>query len=179
MWHKLIRTYWNICLFKKSPADSPYSVLLLVFMGLLFLLLIVFQWSMSNRSIQASYSVIIGLGCLLLLSYMIYTFVLLWISRRIGRNVQTLTCLFACHTIVHVIALPLVFIVPIISAMNGSSFLTFIMNVLFLAVSLMLSVWQFMVTAHIYKHALMLKTPASLLASLGLLAVNILMISFW
>lgn len=179
MWAELIRLFWQICTFKNTPAELPYSPILLVIVSLVFLFSVVLQWMLSNLSGHLNYLEVIMVGCLLIFSYAAYTGLLLYIYRRFSRMVQTLTALLACHTLVHVMALPLLLAMPFIKGLDKTSLLAFIFNVIFLIMSLMLSVWQFMITAHIYKHALSIKAPASFLASLGLLAFNILMVSFW
>ena len=52
-------------------------------------------------------------------------------------------------------------------------------GILYLILTLVLTVWKFLITAHIYKHALEVDNLASILASVGLLACNILTVSFW
>lgn len=50
---------------------------------------------------------------------------------------------------------------------------------IYLFITLGLSIWQFVITAHIYKFALGTTPVKSVLAAFGLVAVNILTISFW
>ena len=50
---------------------------------------------------------------------------------------------------------------------------------IYLFVTLGLSIWQFIVTAHIYKFALNTTPIQSVLAAFGLVAVNVLTLSFW
>jgi len=178
MWFKLIDQYWQICLFKQTPANTPYSPLLLFLAGVLFFLLLLVQWMMSSFASHIGVSTVLLLGCLLLSSYACYTGFLLFLFHLSARMVQTLTCLLMTHTIVHLFSLPLL-LVPIISMGSGSSSLPSLVGVLYLVLTLLLSVWQFMITVHIYREALTLKYLGAVLASLGLLGSNILIVSLW
>jgi len=54
-----------------------------------------------------------------------------------------------------------------------------VIGVFYLFITLGLSVWQLVVTAHIYKYALNTTSIQSVLAAFGLIAVNVLTVSFW
>ncbi len=94
------------------------------------------------------------------------------------RFVQTLTCVLAGHMIVHLFAFPLLAITPWLAGMQIAQPLALLIGVLYLILTLVLTVWQFMITVHIYKHALGIEYFPAVLASLGLLAANILVVSF-
>jgi len=179
MWLRLIHQYWRVCVFKDTPANTPYSSFLLVFVAALFFLCVLLQWFFFNSMSQVNFNDILIIGLILVTSYVFYTILLLFLFHKSARMVQTLTCLLACHTIVHAVALPLLWMMSLLNVSNSPGLLSFVLGVFYLVLSLLLSVWQFMITAHIYKHALMIKTFAAFLASLGLLGANLLMVSFW
>ena len=118
-------------------------------------------------------------GGALLASYGIYTFALLKAFRVPHRTVQTLTCLLAGHTIVHLFALPLLLVTPWLANANIVQPEALLVGVIYLILTFILTVWQFMVTIHIYKHALGIEYFPAVLASFGLIACNILIVSFW
>ena len=179
MWFYFIQMYWQVSLFKKSPADTPYSQPLLTCITGLFFLFVLVQWVIANFASKLQLQDMLIVGCLLLASYFFYTGLLLSLFHKKARLVQTLTCLFACHTMVHVVALPLLVMLPLLKELTAYPGLSFVLSLVYLILSLMLSIWQFMISTHIFKQALMIKTPAALLASLGLLAMTILMVSLW
>ena len=115
----------------------------------------------------------------LLLSYVLFTWVLLSLFHLKTRLVQTLTCLFACHTLVHLIAFPLLLIMPVLLGMQSAEGMSAFLGLVYMIVTLFLAIWQFMVSVFIYKHALTTSSLSATLAGLGLLGMNILMISFW
>ena len=179
MWIALIKKYWRVSLFKETPANTPYSVLLLGLIAVFFFLLVVVQWTLAD--IEQQYSVISSIlsGVALVLSYSMYTYVLLFLFQQSNRMVQTLTCLLAGHTIVHLCAFPLLLLVPWFAEAKIVEPLILFIGFVYLILTLILTIWQFMVTVHIYKHALGIGYISSLLASIGLLAFNILVVSIW
>lgn len=179
MWIALIKRYWQVSLLKETPANTPYSVFLLGVMVLFFLLLIVMQWMIADFEHVFTFSRSIVAGAALLLSYAIYTYALLLVFRVANRMVQTLTCLLAGNSIVHLFAFPLLLMTPWLMQANAVEPLALLIGIFYLVSTLILTIWQFMVTVHIYKHALMIDYLPAVLASFGLLACNILIVSFW
>ena len=180
MWLTLIKQYWQISLFKQTPADTPYSPLLLSAIMVFFFFLIVVQWMISDVQQQLTVSSAMLIAGLLVLSYAVYTCVLLLMNRQSLRIVQTLSCLLASHSIVHLFAFPLLLILtPLLIETNTTHILGPFVGIMYLVLTLILTVWQFAVTTYIYKHALTIDYLPALLASLGLLACNILTVSFW
>ncbi len=179
MWAGLIKRYWQVSVFKETPANTPYSFLLLGFISFFFFLLIVVQWMIADTDNQLTLNMSLLAAGALLASYGLYTAALLFAYRMPSRIVQTLTCLLSGHTIVHLFAFPLLLVTPWLVDTTIIQPLGLFIGVMYLILTLMLTIWQFMVTVHIYKHALGVDSLPAVLASLGLLACNILIVSFW
>jgi hypothetical protein len=179
MWIALIQQYWRVTLFKESPENTPYSVFMLGVSALFYFLLMVSQWLLADTEnrFNLGNSLLTGLG--LLFSYGLYTYLLLSVYRVTNRTVQTLTCLLATHIMVHLCSWPLLLVGPWLAQVQMSPILGLLVGIIYLITTLILTVWQFMVTVHIYKHALAIEYIAAILASIGLLACNILVASFW
>ena len=179
MWLALIKRYWQVSTFKLTPAETPYSHLLLGITAFIFFLLIIFQWIITDVLHQYTFMNALLTGLSLIASYVIYTFALLGAFHRRHRSVQTLTCLFACHTIVHLFAFPLLLVMPLLLDLKSIEPLALLIGVVYLLLTLILTVWQFIVTTFIYKQALAIDNFPATLASVGLLGCNILTVSFW
>lgn len=179
MWLALIKHYWNVSLLREKPENTPYSPLLSCIVGFIFLVLIVVQWMTTDVNQKLEFGSALLIAGSLILSYILYTWVLLVLFRLKSRVLQTLTCLFATHTIVHLAAFPLLLIMPLLLGVQATSIINSFIGIVYLVFTLMLAIWQFMVSAYIYKQALTVSWFPATLASLGLLACNILTISLW
>ena len=179
MWTILIKCYWQVSLFKETPANTPYSYFLLGLCAFFFYLVIALQWVIANITPPVTLTMSLLAGGALLASYGIYTVALLSAFRLSARIVQTLSCILAGHTIVHLFAFPLLWVAPLLAEKTAMQPLALLIGVAYLMLTLILTVWQFMVTVHIYKHALEIDYLPAVLASFGLLASNILIVSFW
>ncbi|ASQ45422.1 hypothetical protein [Legionella clemsonensis] len=179
MWKAVLQCYWQVATFKESPANTPYSVPLLVFVAFLFFILIVLQWYMADIKQQFEITSSIAAGLSLIIVYFIFTFLLLKLNDKVNRLIQSLTSLLASHFIVHVFALPLLIVAPALAAAKVSHGLALLLGLIYLILTLILTVWQFLVTVHVYKLALEVDNLTAVLASFGLLACNILTVSFW
>jgi len=179
MWVELIKRYWQVSLLKETPANTPYSLLMLGLVTVFYYVLVVTQWAIADVEQFFTFGTSLLAGAALVLSYGIYTYALLQASRVSSRCLQTLTCLFAGHAIVHLVAFPLLLIAPWLAAVKTAQPLALFVGIVYLILTLVLTVWQFMVTVHIYKHALSIDYFPAVLASIGLLAFNILIVSFW
>ena len=179
MWFALIKQYWNVSMLREKPENTPYSPILSCIVALVFFVLIVFQWMMTDVNKKLEFGTALLIAGSLVLSYMLYTWVLLLLFRLKSRFLQTLTCIFAGHTVVHLAAFPLLLIMPLLIGVQTTSIISSFIGILYLVFTLTLAIWQFMVSAFIYKQALMVSWLSAILASLGLLACNILTISFW
>ncbi|CEK11232.1 hypothetical protein [Legionella hackeliae] len=179
MWEAILKRYWQVASFKDSPANTPYSLPLLVFVAFLFFMLIILQWFMADMKQQFEITSSIAAGGSLIIVYVIFTFLLLKVNGKVNRLVQTLTSLLACHFIVHIFALPLLIVAPALAGATLGHSIALLLGFIYLILTLILTVWQFLVTAHVYKYALDVDNLTSVLASFGLLACNILTVSFW
>ncbi|HHF7366518.1 TPA: hypothetical protein ACPSKY_001635 [Legionella bozemanae] len=177
MLHLIFDRYWDICLLKESPENTPYSITRMVLSAVLLALLMAIEWDYSyfNSSEDMINNVFISL-CLII-SYIIYTYLALFFKGLTARLVQTVTSLYCINIIIHILVLPLLIIAPHLSLVNLRNPLFLFIGILYLFLSLGLSVWQFVITAHIYKFALNTTAIQSVLAAFGLIAVNILTIS--
>lgn len=179
MWKVILKQYWQVSLFRRTPADTPYSLFLLVSIALIYFILILLQWVLADLKKQFTAVDILFVSILLLVSYFVYTWGLLTVFGKSNRLVQTLSSLLAGHAIVHVFALPLLLSMPLISSRNVDHAVALFLGIIYLFLTLVLTIWQFMVSVHIYKHALEVKYFSALLAALGLLAFTVLIVSFW
>lgn len=179
MWLNLIKQYWNISLLREKPENTPYSPILSCVVVLVFLGLIVLQWMITDVNQKLEFGSAILIAGSLVLSYILYTWVLLLLFRLKSRFLQTLTCLLAGHTVVHLLAFPLLLIMPLLLGIQTKTILSSFIGILYLVFTLTLAIWQFSVSAYVYKHALAVSWLPAILASFGLLACNILTISFW
>lgn len=179
MWAALIKRYWRVSIFKETPDQTPHSWFLLIIIAVLYFALVMLQWTIAAVEQASPFHGGLLAGFSLILSYALYTFALLSIFGIANRLLQTLSCLYAGHTVVHLFALPMLICSPwLISANMGEPMMRFV-SIIYLIATLVLTVWQFMVSVHIYKHALGVDYLAAVLASFGLLACNILTISLW
>lgn len=171
--------YWQVCLFKESPENTPYSFFLLGLSACLLILLMVIQWQYSDRVFSEDLFLTLLAAISLILSFIVYSFVVLFFRGVRGRLVQTATCLFFTYFIVQILASSLFLLDPFLLGTDLKKPLSLFIGVIYLFITLGLSVWKFVITAHIYKYALSTSSIQSVLAAFGLLAVNILTVSFW
>lgn len=176
---ELFYTYWKVTVFQETPDNTPYSHFLMGLSTLLFIILMMIQWNFSDVEFSDDLSIITLTAASLILSFIIYTYGILFFRGFASRWVQTTTCLFFTHIIIHLLATPLFILDPYLSQANLKNPLLLFVGVIYLFITLGLSVWQFVVTAHIYKYALNTTAIQSVLAAFGLIAVNILTVSFW
>ena len=179
MWKTLLKQYWQVSVLKRSPADTPYSPVLTTSIAVFFFLMVVLQWQVADVKNQLSLPVTIMAALSLLISYALYTYVLCSTYRIANRTVQALACLFAGHSLTHLLAFPLLFSMPLLVNSYLSPSVELFIAIMYLILTLCLTVWQFMITAYVYKETFSTRYPAAVLASIGLLAVNILIVSIW
>lgn len=179
MWETIFKRFWRLTIFKESPENMPYSPLLMILVSVLFFSLIILQWYFADLKQEFSLPVSIMAALSLLCSYFVYTYLVLKIYRRANRALQTLTALLASHMIIHFFAFPLLVATPLLVKADLKQILVLFVAVLYLVLTLILTFWQFIVTVYIYKQALELDNLPAILTSFGLLACNILIVSFW
>ncbi len=142
-------------------------------------LIMILQWTFSDvdSTYDLSNTVMTALG--LILSYLAYNYIVLLVRGFTPRWVQTSTSIFSTHFIIHVIASPLVLLSPYLLHLDVKNPALLFIGVIYLFLTMGLSIWQFVVTAHIYKFALATTRSQSILVAFGLIAANILTVSFW
>jgi len=177
MIHLVLNLYWGICLLKESPENTPFSITRLFLSGILLALIMVVEWNYSYFTSTEDIGSALFIATCLVLSYVLYTYVVLFLKGVASRMVQTVTALFCTSIIIHILVAPLLLIAPYLSQIHLKNPLLLFLGVLYLFLSIGLSVWQFVITAHIYKFALDTTAIQSVLAAFGLIAVNILTVS--
>lgn len=176
---QLVSYFWQLSVLNEKPENSPYSPALMILSGVLLSIVMIMQWNFSDLDISGDIGIVLLTALSLTLSFIIYTYALLYFRGFKTRLVQTVTCLFFAHIIIHVLAFPLFALDPYLSHANLKKPLLLFIGVIYLFITLGLSIWQFVITAHIYKYALNTTAVQSVLAAFGLVAVNILTVSFW
>ncbi len=179
MWQTVLKGFWRVAILKESPEITPYSPLLMIIVSFLFFLEIIFQWYLADINKGFSLAISIMAALTLLCTYFVYTYLLLKINSKPNRALQTLTALLASHLIVHLFAFPLLIATPFIVKVDLPPILVLFVGVMYLILTLILTFWQFVVTVYIYKQAIELDNLRAVLAGFGLLACNILTVSFW
>ena len=177
MLHLIFGPYWDICLFKESPENTPYSITRMVLSGILLVLLMTIEWDYAHFNSSEDLVNNVFISICLVISYSIYTYLMLYFKELTPRLVQTVTSLYSINIIIHILIIPLLILAPHLSLANLKNPFFLFIGILYLFLSLGLSVWQFVITAHIYKFALNITAIQSVLAAFGLIAVSILTLS--
>lgn len=169
--------YWPICLLKNSPENTPYSQFSLGLSAVLLMLIMVLKWH--YYGLFDSGLVCLGAAFSVICSFALYTYLILRLKNVSNRFNKSLTTIFFTYFIIHFIALPLMLldlVMPFVQNHQGSYLL---IALFYLLITLGLSVWKLVVTAFIYKNALNASPIQAVLAAFGLVAANILTVSFW
>lgn len=178
MFHLIFDRYWDICLLKESPENTPYSISRMVLSGFVLALLIMIEWNVT--SFKSSDDMVVNSALIsfcLVISDVIYTYLVLSFKGFAARLVQVTTSLFVINIIIHILVVPLLLIAPYLSQFHLRNPLFLFLGIIYLFLSLGLSVWQFVITANIYKFALNVTMIQAVLTAFGLVAVNILTVS--
>lgn len=176
---QLLIYYWQLSLFREKPDNTPYSQVLMGLSAIILGVIMIIQWNFSDFDFSDDLLKTSLTAASLILSYIAYTYMALFLRGLGSRWIQTVTCLFSTHIIIHVLASPLIIIAPYLNQTSLKNPLLLFVGVVYLFLTLGLSVWQFVITAHIYKYALNTSAIQSVLAAFGLIAANILIVSFW
>jgi hypothetical protein len=169
--------YWDICCLRASPENTPYSITHMVLSGVLLILLILIEWNVSYfHSSEDIVNNALTSICVVL-AHAVYSYLILYFKGLAARWVQTITTLYYVNIIIHVLVIPLLLFAPYLSLIHVTNPLLLFIGILYLFLSLGLSVWQFVITANVYKFALNISPIQSVLAAFGLIAVNILTVS--
>ena len=179
MWFALIKRYWQVSLLRETPEHTPCSILLLSIIAAIFFFLVVVQWLMADSEALFTLNTAILAAGTLVLSYGLYTVALLSVFSVSHRTVQSLSCLLAGHAIVHILAFPLLLFAPFLIKIQLPPLLGLLLGITYLICTFVLSIWQFIISVHIYKNALSITYFPAALASFGLIACNILIVSLW
>lgn len=174
MWQQIIQHYWRVTIMRDTPANTPYSPLMLAVASLLFLLIVGVQRALAVKGADLANS--LAGGVLILFSYYLYTYVVLYISAKKNRFLQTLSCLLFSYLIIHLLAFPLIMITQFLVGQENSLIAVYVLMILFLC-ALILAVWQFLVTASIFRHALDLSFFQGIMVCLGLVGFSIIILS--
>ncbi len=134
---ELFKLFFDICRFKKAPQDVPGSNVLLRFLIALYACVSFLNLVLSSDALSAAIQVLIEI--LLILSL---TWTILLMTQRSTRFQQTVCALMGTDTLISFFALPAIATLVI----QGSS-LSFIAIVF-------LMLWHWVVSAHIFSHAL-------------------------
>ncbi len=128
----------NICLFRKGPQDIPHSTLLFRLSVIGFTLI---NYLLTQLSINAFNALLqVGVELIIIISF---AGIVLYISNKPKRFLQTICALTGTDALFSVIAIPVISSL-IIDNNNDLATLTILMVML----------WNWLVTAHIIKHAI-------------------------
>jgi hypothetical protein len=147
--------FCEICVLKRKPQDLPVSGLFLGLCAVTYTIssfLLAYAYQDLNNSLTVA---LIDIGLMMMI-----TWLLLVISRKPGRWVQTSTALLGTGTIFSLLASPIYysFSIPGTDA-SGNVLLTFMVWILI--------VWNVIVMAHILRHALSVSFVMGVFVALG------------
>lgn len=135
--YKLLLLIFDICLLKKGPQDLPESLGLLYLLILLQALINFIILMMSVDLFNATIQVFVGLLLILGLSW-----VILFFSKKSTRYIQTAGALMATDALIGFFAL------PAMAALMGQGAGLGAITVM------LLMIWSWVISAHIFRHAL-------------------------
>ena len=150
----LFRSFFDICIFKKSPQDIPASSQLLAlcmftYIASSIILTLTFQ-DVGNAGIS---------GLVDLFLVLVITYILLSIKRLPERWLQTSSALLGVGTIFGLLAMPF-YLVLSVEGIDGSNNFVLSMGVFSLII------WNISVMAHIFRHALNILYAGGIIISL-------------
>ncbi|KTD65785.1 hypothetical protein Lspi_0497 [Legionella spiritensis] len=178
MWLALLKQYWRVTIFRENPRNTPYSLFILCLAMTFYFLVIVAQWAMIDLNHRFALNKILLASGLLVFSYYLYTAILLLARKKQNRLMKTLTALIISHLFIVIIGFLLMLFMPsLVNADMSLPSMRFLL-LLYILKMLLLSAWQFLIAAYIYKNALESDYFTAILASFGLLAFNILTVTF-
>lgn len=134
----IVRIVLDICLFQKGPQHLPYSQLLFYLSLLIYsaasLLLLLLSTDLGGALLQLAVEILLMYG---------FTWGMLQIASRSERFYQTATALFATDTLITICAIPVFW-----AMIAGQT------SPLYSLLTLGLMLWHWLVTGHIFRHAL-------------------------
>lgn len=153
--YELIKLYWEICIFKKAPQDVPYSRFVFWLSMIVYASIGLLAAHLSGNWLTAIFQVIIEI--LLITGF---TGVLLLLSNKTARFIQTTSAMLGTDALISFLSLP-VLSVMITARMTNLPY--YLLGVLML--------WHWLVTGYIFSNALskpfLLGVTVSLLYLLG------------
>ena len=158
---ELLKRFLNICLLSNGPQDLPYSYLL--FRILLVMYFISGILSMLSSTVFEDGVLIMMLDVSVLL---LFTWLCFQAFKKQPRFIQTMTALAGVGTIFQLLAWPLLIQVESLKQSGETS----------IEVSLLLLIiisWNLAVFAHIYRHALGIRTPVAFILTLAYVMINV------
>ncbi|MEM7027308.1 MAG: hypothetical protein AAF410_03665 [Pseudomonadota bacterium] len=142
----LFLAFLNICLFRKKPQDIPASTGLLAYALGAYALTAVLLLSVTETPVRAFFSAILEVS---ILGGFIY--VLLTLTRKKSRYLQTLTSLYGIGAVLSLIALPVYILLSMYPENQMGQDPIHGFSVLMLAC---LAIWNLVIMSYVLRHAL-------------------------
>ncbi|WP_143735885.1 hypothetical protein [Methyloprofundus sedimenti] len=133
-----LKLLFNVCLFKKGPHEIPHSKQLLRLSTIAYALISYLLILLSSDSLSALFQV----ATELIITFS-FAALILSIANKLQRFVQTTSTLLGTDAIISTFA------IPILAILNQDP-----SNMLAILTMLALMIWNWLVTAHIIRHAL-------------------------
>jgi hypothetical protein len=153
--YEIVKLLFDICLFKKSPRDMPYSLWLLRLLAVTYAIVRFLTLAIDGDKLTAILQIVVEIALTCGFSWL-----MLYIERKLSRFYQVTSALLGTDAVINFLALPGL---ATLALGHGGWFLFVFM--------LALTAWQCAVIAHIIYHALEKKILYSFgLAFLYLLA---------
>lgn len=144
----LIRLFWNICLFRRGPQDTPYSPTLF---GILLILNLAFDFVAllvpDTKGETLPLSLVIPFLLAQFLMLLTVVNLVLWMHGHSARVLQTLTTMFGVEIILDLALVPLQVLAMFLGEQSAL--------VAFFYLGLMaFFIWSLAIHTHIFRHAL-------------------------
>jgi len=171
----LLRLFWNICLLRAGPEDVPYSQSLFAFISAIYLGLLSLQVMMFADKHTGVMLIATLAGYLLLAAY-IYT--LLSFNKVAERFLQTTTAVLTSYIIIHTFSfiISAVLVHAALGLFPTDSVMHNIIAFFVMIFILVFNIWIITIMVHIFRKALSSKLLPAVLAVLGLLFANMVVL---
>lgn len=173
----VLKTYWQLCFFKRGPQDTPHSRVMTVIACCLLIMLLLTQLFIIDVNHKISFDIAFIRALLLIFGISLYTFLILQLVKHRNRVIQTINSLLFAQIIVHVIAFPLLLITPEFTLDQTVLVSDKLLAMVYFLILIFLNVWHLMINAHIFMQALSKTFGVGLLVSFGLLAFVLLVVN--
>ena len=160
-----VRSWFGICLLKRTPQDDPVS-----YSGLVLALLLYIFSDVLVAAASSGWRVAWGMTALDVLVMVILTAVLLQATQKSVRLLQTLTALAGTGGLFGLMVLPAVQSAAV-SGQQSPAFLVIFW--------LVMMVWSVMVRAHVYRHALSLNYAAGVAIAIVHAVLVLKLVDHW